>query len=621
LVTIALRLWTGAGAMLLAMAALAGLLLWEFHASEDTLDRLRTISETHSQLQDLLSTVKDAETGQRGFLLTGQEQYLAPYVAATRGIEAKLQQLSAEAENDQLLSVRMQELDQFVHQKLAELAQTIQLRRSQGFDAAMRVVSTGQGKEEMDAIRGIIGDLSQDYDALLKQARAEQVRSRNEIRLLMFTGTPMVLIIILLILQRTIVAIRKPLARLSEGIQHIAQGDLTHSISSSGASDFDPLIDAYNRMAHLLAEAQETRRTVENSLALSNSTLTQRGESLESRSRAIDNLSRMTNRLQGCRSEAELAEVVRGFAPKILPARAGMLFLMRNSKDVLTRAATWNDAEGSESEFAPEDCWALRRGQLHRWSAGGGEIACQHVSTDSVTAYGCVPLVAQGETVGLIYLETLPAEAELVEKLPDLFVFAENVALSLVNLRLRETLRNQSIRDPLTGLFNRRYLQEALELDFARAIRSNSPLACVMIDVDHFKHFNDSFGHDAGDTVLKQIGQTLAAQTRKGDVTCRYGGEEFTIVMPGANTAEAGRRAEVIRNALKSLSVMHQGHLLGPITASFGVAAFPVHGRSSEVVLAAADTALLRAKAAGRDRIQLAPELEFETPVAALPAA
>jgi diguanylate cyclase (GGDEF)-like protein len=615
-VTIALRLWAGTGAMLVAMAALAGLLLWEFHASETTLDRLRAIGQTQTQLQDLLSTVKDAETGQRGFLLTGQEQYLVPYVAAMQGIEVKLKQLSAKAERDQLLGVRMQELDQFVHQKLAELAETIQLRRSQSLEAAMRVVSTGQGKAAMDAIRGIIGDLSQDYDALLEQARAEQVQSGNRIRLLMFTGAPMVLIIILLIVQRTIGAIRRPLARLSEGIRDIGQGNLTHSIAPTGTRDFDPLIEAYNHMANLLAEEKKTRATVEESLALSNMALTKRGESLERRSNVIDNLSRMTNRLQGCRSEAELAEIVQSFAPKILPGRGGMLFLMRNSKDLFSRAAVWKGAEGSESEFMPDDCWALRRGRFHRWRSGG-EIACRHVNTDSVKAYGCAPLVAQGETVGLIYLEGLPAEEELEPHLPDLFVFAENVALSLVNLRLRETLRNQSIRDPLTGLFNRRYLQEALELDFARAIRGDSPLACIMMDVDHFKHFNDSFGHDAGDTVLKQIGQTLTAEIRKGDVACRYGGEEFTIVLPGANADEAGRRAAVIRDAIKSLSIMHQGRLLGPITASFGVAAFPAQGRTSEAVLAAADAALLRAKGAGRDRIHLAPDLDIARPVAA----
>src|SRR5262249_40868867 len=157
-------------------------------------------------------------------------------------------------------------------------------------------------------------------------------------------------------------------------------------------------------------------------------------------------------------------------------------------------------------------------------------------------------------------------------------IMVENIALALGNLRLREALRSQSIRDPLTGLFNRRYLDESFALEVARAGRARSPIAVLMIDVDHFKRFNDSFGHDAGDAVLKCVGEARGASAGRGDIACRFGGEEFTIIAPGASAEDAARRAEALRAAVSAIGVIHQGRPLGPVTCSIGVASFPAHG-------------------------------------------
>ena len=181
--------------------------------------------------------------------------------------------------------------------------------------------------------------------------------------------------------------------------------------------------------------------------------------------------------------------------------------------------------------------------------------------------------------------------------------FAAQVGLSVANIRLRDALRAQSTKDPLTGLYNRRYLGEMLEREIRRAARAAQPLGILMLDLDHFKKFNDTYGHDAGDAVLRETASFLVRSIRAEDFVCRYGGEEFVVVLPTADLRVAGMRAEAIRSRLHDLVVLHQGRSLGLVTASIGVAALPLHGTTEKDILQAADAALYRAKKAGRDRV------------------
>jgi diguanylate cyclase (GGDEF)-like protein len=183
---------------------------------------------------------------------------------------------------------------------------------------------------------------------------------------------------------------------------------------------------------------------------------------------------------------------------------------------------------------------------------------------------------------------------------------AEHIALALANLKLREKLQNQSIRDSLTGLFNRRYMEESLEREMRRCDRKRQPLSIIMIDVDHFKRFNDTFGHNAGDAVLRELGHFLQRYVRGSDIACRYGGEEFILILPEASLSVTQQRAEQIKEGARQLNVECSGQQLGKITLSLGVACFPTHGLDGEAVIKAADTALYRAKQEGRDRVVLA---------------
>jgi diguanylate cyclase (GGDEF)-like protein len=216
----------------------------------------------------------------------------------------------------------------------------------------------------------------------------------------------------------------------------------------------------------------------------------------------------------------------------------------------------------------------------------------------------CVPMIAQGDTLGVLTL--CPPAAYP----PELVTLAESVAerfgLTLANLRLRDRLRNQSIRDPLTGLFNRRYLEETLSRELNRAERTSRPLALLLIDIDHFKRLNDTYGHDAGDAALAEVGRLLGRSFRSSDIACRYGGEEFVVVLPEAARGFAATRAEALREAVKELRVSARGAPIQPMSISIGVAHYPDDGRTPEDLVRAADVALYAAKAQGRDRVVVA---------------
>ena len=169
--------------------------------------------------------------------------------------------------------------------------------------------------------------------------------------------------------------------------------------------------------------------------------------------------------------------------------------------------------------------------------------------------------------------------------------------------RMQAALREQAIRDPLTGLFNRRYLDETLPRELSRCQRSGEPLAVAMLDLDHFKHFNDVYGHEAGDLVLKMVGLSLHQSLRTSDMACRYGGEELTVVMPGSSLDDAWTRLDTLRQIIWQLHLLYRGDELSVITVSIGVAAAEPEEKDATTLLGRADAALYQAKAQGRNQV------------------
>jgi diguanylate cyclase (GGDEF)-like protein/PAS domain S-box-containing protein len=343
-------------------------------------------------------------------------------------------------------------------------------------------------------------------------------------------------------------------------------------------------------------------RPVEQRLRQENERLAQRIAALEQRTREISLVSETGDLLQACRSAEEAYAVIARMGAQLFPGESGAVCVAGASSNLVEAVAAWGMPPG-ERLFSPEECWGLRRGRAHVVEDLTVGPTCRHMHAAFVSSYLCVPMMAHGETLGLLNLSAAEPGGLTDEKQRLAVAVAEHIALALANLRLRESLSRQSIRDPLTGLFNRRYMEESLEREMRRAGRGRHPVGIIMLDLDHFKQFNDTHGHEAGDNLLREVGAILQRSIRAADIACRYGGEEFTLILPEASLADATQRAEQIREAIRNVGIVHRRQAVAPVTVSLGVAIYPDHGPTGDAVLRAADAALYQAKACGRDRV------------------
>lgn len=371
-----------------------------------------------------------------------------------------------------------------------------------------------------------------------------------------------------------------------------------------------------------ITQQKETEEALKNS----NEKLTSGIAALEQSNRETEHLSEMVDLLQACPSTEEACVVIADQLARFFPEDSGVLYLYHASRNILDRASSWGPPLADPVVFKPDDCWGLRRGRMHivetftdetTETEGSKPLICPHVNAEGPADYLCVPLVAQGEALGLLHLRHKDriSRSNKIEKDTEWYTHTkrqrihtiiDSLSLSLANLKLRSTLKQQSIRDPLTGMYNRRYMEETLEREVLRAARNNESVGVIMLDIDHFKRFNDTFGHQAGDILLQSLGHLFLTHIRGEDVPCRYGGEEFILLLPGSSLEKTRLRAEELREKVHFMNVTFQGQSLGTISLSFGVSVFPDHGSTPDALVQAADQALYRAKTEGRDRVVLA---------------
>lgn len=372
-------------------------------------------------------------------------------------------------------------------------------------------------------------------------------------------------------------------------------------------------------MAVLVSE----RHQIESALRESNDRLRLGVDELQQHNDKMILLNEMGDLLQSCSLAEEAYPIISQYGERLFPKESGAIYVINNSRNLVESVVAWGEHAPRQDVFTLNECWALRRGRIHLLNESGLELLCPHLTAQPPLAALCIPMMAHGETMGILHLQSGLAgsdhanreQAAITEiQLQLAKAMADSVALALANLKLRMSLHDQSIRDPLTDLFNRRYLEETLEREIHRAARLQRSVAVIMLDIDHFKSFNDTFSHEAGDSVLRELGAFLKRQIRGGDFACRYGGEEFILILPEISLEDLRQSAERLRKKVKELPIQYAGGALGTITLSLGIALFPIHGATGKAVIHAADEALYEAKHRGRDRVVVALSPEEEPP-------
>lgn len=576
-------------------------LYYALQESLDTSDRLAKHQSVLTDAHTLTLKFMDAETGERGFIITGKDEFLLPYEQALNGFRATLRQLKERVAGQPDQVTRLEMVGALFEQWNQEAAiPAIQARREGGDPE--RIVSSEAGKRLMDLFRAEMVEFNKQVSERLEQSRQESVTIAQRAYLItvLGLGSAVIVFVILwvILINRTSLAING----MTNAARLVMAGQLSHRAPVVGQDELATMAQAFNQMAAKLEAQSKTENEARQYLA-------DRVEALVAeRTHELLAMNDMVELLQSCHTVNEAVQVTRSLLPDLFPNSTGDL-LVYDETDRLTVAVRWGAGDEALPEFfQDQDCWALRRGRAHQTEIAehGNSLMCRHVAV--VKGYHvCLPLTAQGTTFGVLHVgfDTRKTR-ERESRHQYVATVADQLSISFANLSLRESLQQQSVRDPLTGLYNRRYLEETVERELGRAQREQKPLSVIMLDLDYFKTINDEHGHSAGDKVLVNVANLLGSHLRGEDLICRFGGEEFTIILPGAPMEVAEARAEQLRELIQASPVAlgEEGQLL--VTASLGIATFPDHGADMAALIDAADDALYEAKENGRNRVVIA---------------
>jgi diguanylate cyclase (GGDEF)-like protein len=531
---------------------------WTFDRLIESGQWVRHTQEVRQLLSDVLTALLDAETGQRGYLVTRDAGYLGPFREGSVIVGQKLDQLAAEVGDNPAQAADVDHLRALAKDALGRLSAGL-ANSNAGVDNAALSPAMSEARSVMDNIRATISAMDSHEAALLN----DRLSSYNAVR-----TTAALNQIVFLALSLGLVALLYFFIR----------------------RDAKQRADALAEHAEHAAELDRGLKTL----------ATERNE--------IARLNEASTFLQSCNSIDEFSRLAQPLLQSLFPGRGGAVYVYAASRNQLKCSSAWGNASGDPETLDPAQCWALRRGALHHFATGGGAPRCSHLDHVGMFADAqCVPLVAHGETLGLLTVRSVDRRPE-AEATGDRLIamVARQLALTLANLQLRQTLKDQSMRDPLTGAFNRRYLEVVGEKELQQSTRNDRGCAVVMLDVDHFKRFNDVHGHAAGDVALVAVADYLQKNIRSSDWLFRYGGEEFVILLRETSRVEAEERVAAICEGIAAMPIAKDGKAFPRVTVSMGVAVFPEHGETLETLLLRADEALYVSKTAGRNRFSFA---------------
>ena len=512
--------------------------------------RIGLIAQVRARLYDGVAT-------QRSYLLTGDPTLRAEYTDVRPAIREDLARLASLIVDDPEQSHSSGQLSRIIEARLDSADEGIATLEQQGLAAVQTQLRNNRGRRLLEQIESVAGAMETRERARLRENAAAATRSASLLLALGVLGIPLSLGLVWWIFA-------------------------------------------------LLSREVHQREDAETRLGAANERLLHSVSELERAGADLAELGRYASHLQGCRTIAEAMDATRQALLTLLPWCTGTVYLLRASGDHAEAQVQWGEpASPHRPMLQPSDCWGLRRSKQHLVDDLRRGTACLHFERPpevQPVATACFPLGAQHMVLGVMSLSQ--RRAGPIPRIEIASAVAEQLSLALGNLRLQESLRQQSIRDPLTGLFNRRYLEESLPRELSRCERTGQSLALMMLDLDHFKALNDSHGHEAGDQLLAGFGGLLQSLCRREDIACRYGGEEFTVILPDIDAESALRRANEVREATAHMVVRHHQQRLPTVTVSIGVALYPADGGDGTRLREAADAAMYRAKNAGRDRVE-----------------
>lgn len=512
-----------------------------------------------SRIEALRASMLSGISAQRSYLLTGTEEYREDFFATRPQVAQDLAALSGLLADHPGQNSRAKRLASLIDERLDLATEGIRIYQQQDLRAAQAYSRNNRGLDLMKDIRLLMDQMVASERELLDTRTTDTERGAWLLLGLGALGIPLSLSILTWI------------------------------------------------YVLLSREVRERERAESDTLRL-NQDLSRTVLGLERSRNDLKEIGHYAGILQGCRKESDALDATQRTFSKLLPACAGAVYLIRASQDYAESAISWGEhVAGAKPLLPPEDCWALRRGKPHVVDDIYSGTVCDHFALPAdrqPVSTACLPLSSQNTSLG--FLAFSRPGGRPISRLDTASAAAEQLSLALGNLRLQERLRQQSIRDALTGLYNRRYLEESLSRELSRCERSGQPLALMMLDLDQFKVLNDAQGHEAGDTLLVEFGRLLESKCRNEDIACRYGGEEFTVILPGVDLEVARQRADEIRTACEVMTISYRHRTLGGMTVSIGLAMFPDQAADGTELQQIADAALYRAKRAGRNRVEIA---------------